>query len=1082
MAEPWDSDKPAVPLTTALSPSTQPQPTTKSAEPWDSDKPAVPDYTYKEAMPGVKPPPKASGSILDSLIKGVATGVGTSPEEQTALSDPYSQEGTQNAVDQQKEATTSLPESTTGLGGAAKGVGEALVNPLSYVGGPLGVSSSVASGAVSGWRHAVSPDTPGWNALWGAIAGVGAPSVLNTVNKAGHIAGEGLGLFDRPELVQAWQDQGITGRTAAGVGENSMPKTVRTYRESPTSNAIGEAESLGNEQLQTAIDRQAGTLGNATTPQEAGTHVQGAIRNHIDTTRRLISAGNNALNTVIDPTTTNVPMGNTFGRLIDALAPTPGAVNQSSRLLPKAQGYLEALQNDIIDRNNRIPGNNDALPLAAIKEVKRNIGDLLEQSIMNGDTSKRQLNIIYGNLAEAERSAYANTPYAQQFADLQNMSSGFYRGVEQYLEPLVKQGVTPERIAQQIKSGVNIGDTKLTALFNEVPAARGPIASETLRNLGLNNSRQFDANTFFKNWQKVSPTARQTLFGSNGQLPADYDQLALLAQRQGESQAARNFSGTGGVSEGFGLARRFFNSVTALAGAGVGGMLGHTMGAHQIDGVAEAIGGMGGAGIGIAASPLVELAADTVVPKLLTNPAFVRWLATPTPMGGLPMHMRALTAIAGANPEISNEVAALQNYAKDHPDNAKGFLGGGYAGFPNQSVSGFAEGGQVGPLVSANANNPPIQNSSTHRLRNDGWDQVGVAMPFNNTSIVDQILSPGLVPKPAANEFAEGGWIDLPPSANRNTGEEYGSPGMALPFKNSSILDQLLNPKLVPKQPASNDNNKFALGGLTNVPHMEYANGGFLESSVMGYADGGTIPPPRDSVPPWMNESPTRGTLSAPGLDQIGATNNLKGEILADAKAPANDKFGQAIGTLTKLGVDPEVAKGAIKYMYLNESKLDPNAINKTSGAFGIGQMLGPRKDALFAKYGDKPTYDNQLDHIGSELSGSEKKVLQALLSAKGEKAGYDIWGSMFERPGSTALAKAGVNYKSGDVTVAGNKKNDQSVVDQFIPQAANPDEDQEEVDQIDNENAPTIKAINDAPWAAPVTKYAATRILSEHA
>lgn len=119
--------------------------------------------------------------------------------------------------------------------------------------------------------------------------------------------------------------------------------------------------------------------------------------------------------------------------------------------------------------------------------------------------------------------------------------------------------------------------------------------------------------------------------------------------------------------------------------------------------------------------------------------------------------------------------------------------------------------------------------------------------------------------------------------------------------------------------------------------------------------------------------------------------------------------FGQGIQTLTGLGVHPDVAHGAINYMYRNESKLDPTIVNPTSGAFGIGQWLGPRLQALKSKYGDSPTADQQFQHMTDELQGPEKSTLSRLLQAKSAKEGYDIWGSSYERPGAAALAKAGV-------------------------------------------------------------------------
>src|SRR6478752_984109 len=114
--------------------------------------------------------------------------------------------------------------------------------------------------------------------------------------------------------------------------------------------------------------------------------------------------------------------------------------------------------------------------------------------------------------------------------------------------------------------------------------------------------------------------------------------------------------------------------------------------------------------------------------------------------------------------------------------------------------------------------------------------------------------------------------------------------------------------------------------------------------------------------------------------------------------------FGQGIQTLTGLGVNPDVAQGAINYMYRNESKLDPTAVNPTSGALGIGQWLGPRLQALKAKYGSSPTADQQFQHMADELQGPEKATLARLLNANSAKEGYDIWGSSYERPGAAAL------------------------------------------------------------------------------
>lgn len=127
-----------------------------------------------------------------------------------------------------------------------------------------------------------------------------------------------------------------------------------------------------------------------------------------------------------------------------------------------------------------------------------------------------------------------------------------------------------------------------------------------------------------------------------------------------------------------------------------------------------------------------------------------------------------------------------------------------------------------------------------------------------------------------------------------------------------------------------------------------------------------------------------------------------------------------------RLGLTDEQASGAVKYMARNESGLNPTIVNPNSGALSIGQWLGPRKDALIAKYGRTPTLDEALEFSAQELeTGADGgNTLKALKSAKSEKQAYDIWGTNFERPGGQALAAAGVGgggWNAAPVVGAGN-------------------------------------------------------------
>jgi len=56
-------------------------------------------------------------------------------------------------------------------------------------------------------------------------------------------------------------------------------------------------------------------------------------------------------------------------------------------------------------------------------------------------------------------------------------------------------------------------------------------------------------------------------------------------------------------------------------------------------------------------------------------------------------------------------------------------------------------------------------------------------------------------------------------------------------------------------------------------------------------------------------------------------------------------------------GLNPIHAAGIVGNL-LQESNLDPDAINPSSKAYGIAQWLGNRKTKLQQKYGKSPTFE----------------------------------------------------------------------------------------------------------------------------
>jgi hypothetical protein len=96
--------------------------------------------------------------------------------------------------------------------------------------------------------------------------------------------------------------------------------------------------------------------------------------------------------------------------------------------------------------------------------------------------------------------------------------------------------------------------------------------------------------------------------------------------------------------------------------------------------------------------------------------------------------------------------------------------------------------------------------------------------------------------------------------------------------------------------------------------------------------------------------------------------------------------------------------RGITAAISAENASFDPNATNPTSGAYGIGQWLGDRKRALFAKYGSHPTMQQQLDFMYSEMRGGDRgatlavpDIQRATTAGAAAKAMID----RFYRPGS---------------------------------------------------------------------------------
>lgn len=114
--------------------------------------------------------------------------------------------------------------------------------------------------------------------------------------------------------------------------------------------------------------------------------------------------------------------------------------------------------------------------------------------------------------------------------------------------------------------------------------------------------------------------------------------------------------------------------------------------------------------------------------------------------------------------------------------------------------------------------------------------------------------------------------------------------------------------------------------------------------------------------------------------------------------------FGNTVlAFFKKKGLSEVQARGILGNL-MQESRGDHNIVNKHSGAYGLAQWLGPRKQTLMAKYGNNPTLEQQLEFIWEELNTTEKRAKQKLLEATNVADATRSFAQYYERPGKNEM------------------------------------------------------------------------------
>ena len=148
--------------------------------------------------------------------------------------------------------------------------------------------------------------------------------------------------------------------------------------------------------------------------------------------------------------------------------------------------------------------------------------------------------------------------------------------------------------------------------------------------------------------------------------------------------------------------------------------------------------------------------------------------------------------------------------------------------------------------------------------------------------------------------------------------------------------------------------------------------------------------------------TPETAKFDADILSRMAATHAESSSVKQDLSG--NKK--KAMEFFMSKGLSSHHSAGIVGNL-MGESKLNPEAVNPTSKAFGIAQWLGDRKKKLISKYGSKPTFDQQLEFVWEELNSNEKSAYDKLLQTKNVDEAINSFMKHFERPSQREMAQS---------------------------------------------------------------------------
>lgn len=438
-------------------------------------------------------------------------------------------------------------------------------------------------------------------------------------------------------LIAAFNRLGITPPAAAVSGSKATQTVAKGLESSPFSADVMQKQAeLVVGQTKAAVDVIVSQIGQAQTKQGAGGTIKSAAVAAAERFGfRQEQLYDDAFNLI--GADTPVAVNAVTALRAELRADLARAPQSLGRVLEPAIRELDALVDDAAGVG---------IPFDALRQVRTAVGKDLAAPMLSGSTGAQNetMKRIYGALTE-DLSAAARTAgpdAAQALATADRYTRMFMSTSAKTLDKIAKFDAD-ERAFDFAMSAARDGGTGLARLRrNFQPEEWDTVAASVLNRLGMARpgaqdatGEAFSVNTFLTNWNRLAPEAKQALFGGKryADLAPALDDLVQVVSSLKDVEKLTNTSNTG----------RAMVTLMTL------GTLGSSVGAAMT-------GSVSGAGTG--AATLVGTALTSrAAAKLITSPAFVKWLATPPDATtGVAAHIGRLVAVAEVAPEIKEEI------------------------------------------------------------------------------------------------------------------------------------------------------------------------------------------------------------------------------------------------------------------------------------------------------------------------------------------------------------------------------------------------------------------------------------------